>query len=324
MATVHLGRNAAVGIGFETTEGTAVAAARWARLASLALNKASTRSRIDDLSLGTTSYLKARYLEQVEISGSIEILCYYENGSLASFLRACIGGTWSTTGSGPYTHTLDPGAEPPPITLRTARDTLSSTGALQRGDVIAGARITSASLSASTPGILRLSMNFVAMSSTPGSAPTPSLPTHDDPILSHAANRWQWNSVDYTPRSITLDLENAIEGLRGFGSASITGAAVTGIRNARMTVTRFKTNDNWPDAQSAGTESDGDITFTVDGGTDQFRINLYNAQIPEAVTIAAQSVGLIEESAIFEPRDDGTDPPVQFILVNDDANAEDS
>ena len=320
--SVILGRNASVGIGFESTEGTAVAAVRTARLASLSLNVASTRARIDDLSLGGTSYLKARYLEQVEVTGSMEILCYYENGSLASFLRACIGGTWATTGAGPYTHTLAPGAEPPAITLRTARDTLNTTGALQRGDVIAGARVTSATLSAQTPGILRLAINFVAMSSTPGSAPSPSLPAHDDPVLSHAANRWRWNSVDYTPRSISLDLENAVEGLRGFGSASITGAAVTGIRNARMTVTRFKTNDNWADANTAGTESDGDITFT--SGTDQFRIDLFNAQVPEAVTLAAQSVGLVEESAIFESRDDGTDPPVQFVLVNDDANAEDS
>jgi hypothetical protein len=89
-----------------------------------------------------------------------------------------------------------------------------------------------------------------------------------------------------------------------------------------MTVTRYKTNDNWADANTAGTESDGDITFT--DGADQFRINLYNAQVPEAVTLAAQSVGLVEESAIFESRDDGTDPPVEFVLVNADANAEDS
>ena len=131
MADVYLGRNASVGIGFETTEGTAVAATRVARLASLNLTAVSTRSRIDDLSLGTTSYLQARFLEQVEVSGSMEILCYYENGALASFLRACIGGTWSTTGgSAPYTHTLNPGAEPPAITLRTARDTLASSGAL--------------------------------------------------------------------------------------------------------------------------------------------------------------------------------------------------
>lgn len=320
MATVQLGRNAAVGIGFESTEGTAVAAALWARLASLSLTVVSTRSRIDDLSLGDLSYLKARYLESVEVSGSMEILCYYQGGALTSFLRACIGGTWATTGSGPYTHTLSPGAEPPAVTFRTARDTLSSTGALQRGDVIAGARVTSATLSVQTPGIARLSINFVAMSSTPGSAPTPSLTDHTTPVLSHAANRWQWNSVDYTPRSISLDLENAVEGLRAFGSASITGSAVTGVRNARMTVTRYKDSDNWPDAQTAGTESDGDITFT--SGTDQFRINIYNAQIPEAVTIAAQSVGLIEESAIFEARDDGTDPPVEFIVVNDDASAE--
>ena len=320
MATVQLGRNAAVGIGFESTEGTAVAAALWARLASLSLTVVSTRSRIDDLSLGDLSYLKARYLESVEVSGSMEILCYYQGGALTSFLRACIGGTWATTGAGPYTHTLSPGAEPPAVTFRTARDTLSSTGALQRGDVIAGARVTSATLSVQSPGIARLSINFVAMSSTPGSAPTPSLTDHTTPVLSHAANRWQWNSVDYTPRSISLDLENAVEGLRAFGSASITGSAVTGVRNARMTVTRYKDSDNWPDAQTAGTESDGDITFTA--GTDQLRINLYNAQIPEAVTIAAQSVGLIEESAIFEARDDGTDPPVEFVVVNDDATAE--
>ena len=293
MANVYLGRNASVGIGFESTEGTAVAAARVARLASLNLTAVSTRTRIDDLSLGTTSYLQARYLEQVEVSGSMEILCYYENGSLASFLRACI---------------------------RTARDTLASSGALQKGDVIAGARVTSATLAASTPGILRLTINFVAMSSTPGAAPSHSLPAHDDPILSHEANRWRWNSVDYTARSISLDLENAVEGLRGFGSSSITGAAITGVRNARMTVTRYKTNDNWPDAQTAGTEADGDITFT--SGTDQFRINVNSALIPDAVAIAAQSVGLNEESAVFEARDDGTDPPVQFVLVNDDATAE--
>ena len=320
MASVLLGRNAAVGIGFESTEGTAVAAARWARLASLSLTAVSNRVRIDDLSLGGTGYLQARYLEQVDVSGSMEIICYYEGGALASFIRACIGGTWVDSGAGPYTHVLEPGAEPPAVTFRTARDTLSSSGALQRGDVIAGARVTSATLSAETPGLLRLSLNFVAMSSTPGSAPTPTLAVHDDPIVYHQGGTWGWNSATYTLRSLSLELENAVEGLRGFGSSSINGAAVTGIRNARLTANRYKTSDDWADAQTAGTESDGAITFTA--GTDSFQIDLFDALIPEGVALDAQSVGLVEESAIFEPRDNGSDPVLRFTLVNDDATAE--
>ncbi len=322
MGNEYLGRNAAVGIGFESTEGTPVAAARWARLASLTLNKASTRQRIDDLSLGGTGYTLARYLESITVTGSIDVICYYQNGALTSFLRAIIGGTWSTSGAGPYTHELEPGSAPPAITLRTARDTLHTSGALQRGDVIAGARVTSATVTVNTPNTARLSINFVAMSSTPGSAPTPTLPAHDEPVLYHHANRWRFNSVDYTPRNFALALENGVEGLTGQGSASITGAAVTGIRTAQATVTRYKDSDNWPDAHSAGTESDADITYT--SGTDQFRMDLRSAIILEPVAIENSSVGLVEESAVFAGRDDGTNAILRFVVVNGDANAEDS
>ena len=317
-----LGRNAAVGIGFESTEGTAVAAARWARLASLTLNKASVRQRIDDLSLGGTGYIQDRYLEAVTVTGSLELIAYYQNGSITSFLRAIVGGTWSTTGAGPFTHSLEPGAAPPAVTLRTARDTLNTSGALQRGDVIAGARVTSATITINTPNTARIAINFVAMSSTPGSAPTPSLPAHSIPVLYHHANRWLFNSVSYTPRNVSLSLENGVEGITGQGSASITGAAVTGIRTAQATVTRFKDNDNWPDAHTAGTESDADITYT--SGADQFRIDLRSAIILEPVAIESTSVGLVEETAVFAGRSDGTNAIVKFVVVNGDTNAEDS
>ena len=160
------------------------------------------------------------------------------------------------------------------------------------------------------------------MSSTPGSAPSPSLPVHSTPVLYHHANRWLYNSVSYTPRNVSLALENGVEGITGQGSASITGAAVTGVRTAQATVTRFKDNDNWPDAQAAGTESDADITYT--NGTDQFRMDLRSAVILEPVAIESTSVGLVEESAVFAGRDDGTNPIVRFVVVNGDANAEDS
>ena len=111
---------------------------------------------------------------------------------------------------------------------------------------------------------------------------------------------------------------------------AVAGARKRRGRSARLRVeqhqrhdlhaTRYKTSDDWADAQTAGTESDGAITFT--SGTDSFQIDLFNSLIPEGVALDAQSVGLVEESAIFEPRDDGTDPVLRFTLVNDDATAE--
>ena len=317
---VILGRNASIGIAAETTEGTAVSAANVLRLASLTVDEQVTRVRVPDLDTGTYGVVKARYVEQIVTNVSFEAFGYYENGAVAAMIRMCIGGTWADTGAGPYTHTLAMGALKS-WTIRTARDTLSSTGALTEGDIIAGFKVADYTWSIETGGLFRIQVNGQAVSRTATTAPAHSLPVHDDPIVSHDGATWDWNSVSYVPRTLTVTGNNGLLGIRGFGSAQVSNHVRNDVRDIRVSVGRYKLDDSWLDAHIAGTESDGTITFTS-ASSETLTMTAYNSIIIDPVPAALTTVGVVEETAVFQPRDDGSDPPFEVVLVNDDATAE--
>ena len=317
---VILGRNASIAVAPESTEGTAVAATNALRLVSLTVDDQATRQRIPDLDTGSYGYVKARYLEQKVVNVSFEAVGYYENGRIAAMMRMCMGGTWVDTGSGPYTHTLEVGTLSS-WTIRTARDTLSSTGALTEGDIIAGFKVSDFTWTLETGGLLRFQISGQAVSRTATTAPSHTLAVHDDPIVSHDSGAWAWNSANYIPRTVTVTGTNGLLGLRGHGSANITNQVRNEVRDIRVSVTRYKTNDAWIDAHIAGTESDGTVTYTS-AASETLTLNAYNAIIIDPVSASLTTVGVLEETAVFHPRDDGTDPPFEVVLVNDDATAE--
>jgi len=312
----RLGRNAALGLGVESTEGTAVAAALWARLAALNISKSRPMVARPDLGVGSTGFLRRRHNEVEDVTWSATVVVQYQGMAIGLMLRAIIGGTWAApSGSGPYTHDLSPGNSPPPLTLRSYRDNGDA------GDIVAGARVTRATISVSTPGVMTIALEGIAMTATTGgSAPTPSIAADQDPVLHHEGGTLSWNGSTYTVRSFSLVIDNAVEGLRSFGNRGIASAMVTGVRSVRATIGRYKTDDDWVDGQVANTEADAEITWT--DGTSSLTIDLNSAVIVEPVAIENSTVGLVEESAVFEPRDDGTDQPIEFTLVNGDATAE--
>ena len=309
-----LGRNAVAGIGVESTAGTAVSAALQARLADLTVNEEVTRVRIEDLSLGVSGYTQARYTQQIRVSGSAKIVGYLSNGAIGMVMRACIGGAWaSPVGSGPYTHVLNTGLDLPSITLRTYRDNGD------QGDVVAGLKVLDYTIELSTGGLLTISFNYEAMSRVDGTLSV-SLAAHEDPLVFHEFGALSFNSTTNILSSMTISGDNGVEGIRAFGSASVSRLLSTGIRSIKLSATRFKDSDEWSVAQVAGTESDVHITGTR--GTYSARFELFNAVIIDGVGFANSSVGLVEETAVFEARDDGTDPPFKFTLINGDATAE--
>jgi len=311
-----LGRNAGIGIGVEVTPGTPVAAALWARLNSVTINKSRPLVRRERLRLATDGFGQERINLVEDVAFSYTIDAQYEQGALGLVLRTILGGTWVDTGSGPtYDHDLEPGLSLPAHTLRTYRDNGDE------GDILAGCRVSSATIEVSTPGKMTITVNGLAMSATTGgAAPTPSYGTDRDPILHHEGGTLAWNSATYTVRSLSLAIENAVEGLRSFGNRGISSAKSTGVRTARLTLGRYKENDDWHDGQIAATESTATIQFT--DGTNVFEIELNNAAIPDEVALANTTVGLVEESAVFEGRHDGTNAAIEVTLTNADATAE--
>lgn len=314
------GRATGVGIAFETTYGSAVAAALWLRLEAWSCAPSAPQLSIQALHLGRAQFGRSAVNIQKDVSGSFTVRGHYDGGGLTSLLRWAVGGSWSTSGGGPYKHDLSPGAVLPSLTLRPIfGDGVG--GATETGAVITGAKCNSLTITLTTDGLMDAAADFVAQSYTPGSAETPTYGT-DNAILPQQAGTVAWNSGTYSPTGITIQIENGIATVRKLGSTDITAAYQVNERTASLVMSHLREDDTFITAHNALTESDAVQIIT--NGTDIFKATLYTARVSEAVGVSIGDTGFVEESVTFRGRDDGTNDTLLFEITNGDTNAEDS
>lgn len=317
----NAGYNVAFGIGVESTYGTAVAASLWARAESWNDDPSSPQIPIQALHNGRGQAGRSAVNTISDISGSYTIRGHYDGGVLATHLRAATGGTYSTSGVGPYKHDIGIAGTLPSVTLRPVYGT-GVGGATELGAVIAGVKVDS--LEATFSGqdsLMDISCNWRGSSYTSGAAGTPSYGT-DNAILPQAVGTIAWNSGTWTPSSLTLSITNGLEDVRQLGSKTLSARYQVNKRTIRMTFSVLRESDAFQTAHAALTEDDAVVTIT--NGTDILKLTLYNARVVESVPHAIGDTSLVVETIVLEGRDDGTNDTLLIELTNGDTNAEDS
>lgn len=317
----NAGYNTAFGVGIESTYGSAVAASLWARAESWNDDPSAPQVAIQQLHNGSSQAGRSAVNLIKDISGSFTIRGHYDGGVLATMLRLATGGTYSTSGSGPYKHDLGLGNTLPSATLRPVYGA-GVGGATALGAVIAGVKVDSMEATFGGPdSLMDITCNWRGSSYTSGSAGSPSFGT-DNAITPADVGTLSWNSATWTLNSITVSVENGIEDVRQLGGKELTARYQVNKRNVRMSFTILRESDAWQTAHDSLTESDAVVIIT--NSTDILKVTLYNARVVDSVPHNIGDTGLVLETVTLEGRDDGTDDTLLIELTNADTNAEDS
>ena len=198
----YIGMGGSVGAGAETTYGTAVSRAVWIDALSLDGSRDPSRASLPVLHLGG-GQVSRRHVDGQEVA-SVRWRGVGGYTGWGMFLKQIMG-SLATTGSGPYvnTYTLAT-ALPTGLTIELIRGTAANS------EVFEGVKLNRMSASISAGGVLEYDMEGLAeTAATRGTAGTPSGITFN-PIHSHHAGTFGFNSVNYTVNSLDFTVDNAL------------------------------------------------------------------------------------------------------------------
>lgn len=312
------GRNTPFGIGIETTAGTAVAAALWLRAESWNDDPAAPQINITNLHIGTAGFGRGSVNVEKSVSGSFTVRAHYDGGGLATLLRCIFGGSWATTGSGPYQHDLTIAGTLPSFTLRPNYGT-GVGGSTATGAVIAGCKVDSAEIVVGTDDVASVTVNWTGMTYTAGAAGSPSYGT-DNAIVPTSVGTLSWNSGTYTMNSMTLSVSNGLQVVRQLGSATPTAIYQVNERSCRLQFEHLRTDDTFQTAHQNLTESNATVSIT--SGADQLDFVFYTARVEDSVPHNIGDTALVVESVALRSRDDGSNDTFTCTLTNGDSTAE--
>lgn len=306
MADNLQGREAAIGIGEESTWGTPVARTIWRPLVSESLTRKLTKQRRADLK-GTSASANVRghFSVNEEAGGPLRVLATYDN--IGTILKHALG-SLATTGSNPYTHTFKLAADLP--TGLTLEKVIGKSG---DSEVFAGALINGLTLDVSQGGPMFLDLDVIARTAAAReSAGSPSYAAIENVVLHNQAGQFSWNSVSYDLISLKVALGNALIARRFLGS-TLTQRPERGDFSSVKFDLVLEMKKALYASLLADDQADGSIvfanglrTFTIKG--QQLYITDYGDPIGDAGIIRA-NVSMMAES-------DGTEEGLQIEVVN--------
>lgn len=307
-----VGRTAALGLGEESTWGTAVARTTWRPAISSGLQRRIQRSPVPDLhSSAGNSAMRRRHFDGLEEAGGPNrLVSTYEN--MGMWLKHALG-TLATTGTGPYTHTYTLAeALPTGLTIELVRGTATNS------EVFEGCQVASAVWEVSSGGVMFFDPEIIAETAAArGSAGTPSFGSAESPVLHSQAGQFSFNSANYDLVSARLSLDNALVRRNFLGSALTKVPERGDFQTVEITVT-VEAQDALYTALLADTTSDAAITFT---GlvNNSMAITVHNGWISEASDPITEA-GITRQTVTIMGESDGTDEGLEIIVINDIAS----
>lgn len=310
----YLGRGTAIGIGEETTWGTAVARTHWFRAKSVEMKRSVKKNRRNVLAEATGSRnVRAHYIESDLAGGTFTILVGLEG--MGMLIKHILHGTPSTTGANPYTHTYKFAANAPTggLTIEVIRGNGTA-------EVFEGCRITKATFKIVAGGLMEVTCEVIAETSGGRvSAGTATYTANELEVIHHEAGTVSWNAQTYTPAGLEFTLDNK------FGTRMLLGSKLTkepqpsAFLEVKVKLDVEWENDNLNTGLTADTESDLTITFTKAARSIAF--TLHNAYIDGEVADDISDVGVVKQSANLMSQSDGTDEGFQIVIVNTQSSA---
>lgn len=311
----YTGNGTAIGIGEESTWGTAVSRTHWFRAISENLKRTVTKSPRPVLAEASGSRnRKSHYIASDMAGGSFEVLVGYEGFGL--LLKHILGGTPATTGSSaPYTHTYKLAASPPTggLTIEVKRGNGTA-------EVFEGCRITKATFKIEAAGLMRVSCDVIAETSGGRtSAGTPSYTTDELDLIHHQAGSVGWNSNLYVPRSVEITIDNKFATRQLLGSKLTKEPKPSDFLDVTIKLDLEWENDNLISSLTA--DDAGDLTLSFTGLSSRtFTFTAHNAFLEDA-SDPISGVGVVAQSASFRAQSDGTDEGLAIVIENTQSSA---
>jgi len=313
MAT-YLGRNSAVGLGEESTWGTAVSRTAFRPLNSSSLLRQATFVPRPDLKSDSGSAMRrGHYQSEESMTGTFEVAATYDN--IGMILKHALG-TAASSGSGPYTHTYTLAAAPPTgLTIEVVRGTST------KSEVFEGCKISSMTMSVNAGECMMVSCDIIGQTSAArGSAGTPSYSAQEHLIEASHAGQLSFNSVNYDLSSFTLTVNNSLDRRQLLGSVETSEPLRTDFMSVELSF-EIEAVDTLYTALLANTQGDAVVTFThptVSNRSMAFTIQNFYLN---AVTDEISDAGIVTASCSGVGESDGTDEGLQIVSVNSNSSA---
>lgn len=313
----YTGRGVSIGLGEESTWGTAVSRTNWLALQSGDLAVSVAKENLPHSGYaGDLGAFRRHFIKEVRAGGKVEFPCAFSDSTLL-VLKHAMGGV-ATTGSGPYTHTFTLAALPTGLTIEFLRGDNDAGSA--RSEVFEGCKINTFNLSVAAGEVAKASAQIVAQTAAArGSAGTPTYNTSAEPILHSYAGTITWNGVAYSMLSMDLSIENTLLSRQFLGSNLIQNPVRGDHRKIMIKFVIEYENDNYYNGKIADTV--GDFTLSITGtGNNAITITGHNAYVADAPD-APSGPGITQQSITLICQADATDRGLQIAITNDNATA---
>lgn len=293
--STRLGMGTAIGIGAESTWGTAVARTAWVRAVSAGLMVTPRKTPRPDLYGSSVGTRIKHLIEASDCGGDIEWIGGYEGQGL--LLKHALWGTPSTTGpvSGIYTHTYPLGASVPDgLTIEVVRGTDSTGTNVSR--IYEGCLIDEWEASVQAGGYLRCRASIIGETgASDATAGTVSFTSNEIDLAHAQAGAFTWNSVANTGivRSLTWRLRNSLARRNNLGSTLTAKPQPSDFRAVEVEVDMEQADAAMLDALTADTEAAGSIAFSGTGSR-TWTLNLHGAYV-DSVSDEISAPGILRQ-----------------------------
>lgn len=317
----------AIGIGIESTRGTAVARTNWVEVQSAEFTETATYERFPVMQAVWGGSRQVSHITTKQVVGTLTVPLQYQG--IGILLKNLMGAV-ATTGSspGPYTHTFDLATAPPEfLTIEKVIGT-SGRRELYTGVCVAGGRIT---FRRSAVAFMELDVIGYKADSF-AVAPTPSFggdvagravyARHLDNAASGIPFEFTWNSANYTAQEVTISFANNISDVGDMGSYYATDVDQGGERLITVAVgTRHvgTATDALYTAHRAETQSDLTFSGTGDGSNQTITFTGRAAKITDMPAPPLSGTDRVIVRPTFTLHDTASNNAITVAIQNDDA-----
>lgn len=315
-----LGRGAFVGVGKETTRGTAVSRTHYFRAHSVGLQSRDVNTGTPAMVQASASFMRrAHFVARHEAGGPFRVQFGYEG---CGILLTMFMGDDPTTGSpsgGIYPHTWLLGTDLNAYTVAAARGT-GVGGATAQQELFEGFQVSRATLGIEAGGLMYMEIDGIAEKGAgPSSLDTPTFPA-ELPVLHHQGGTLTFNSATYKVRSLRVIVDRKLERTYLLGSDECGLATPSDHTDVIVEADIYVENEVLLTAQLAGTQGDLTTSFTGSGSR-ALAITAQNAYL-DNVGNTVDRVGARYQTVRFLCESDGSDEGLAIVLSNTQATAE--
>lgn len=312
---VGRGFGATLGVGFESTWGTAVARTNWLRVKSCGLMRQRTKQAVEDLgSFGQASTAYRQFFVESDFAGgSLSWNLSYNDTSVA-MMRHLLGGN-ATTGAGPFTHTVT-AASPQPAGLTIEQ--INGTHGFNSAEVFEGCKLAGGRLSWEAGSLLTADVDVIAETSQGlVAAGTPTYTSGGEYVRHHHQAQATIGGTGIPLRSARITIDRGLERLHELGSL-FTSEPVEQRFMATIDVVAAWQQATFDSNYLADTQGSLVFTFTGASSPNALTITGHNCLVMD-VSREVTRAGWVEERIQFRAFADATNQGLTMAFVNSNA-----